>query len=108
MALWLPAQSSALWDFLGSIHQGIIFQTSLIRISKKHLNEHNQPRKPRALTYTEMMNGGHQQMDDVTHQQELNLQRRKDLLERSVEHLEQSFNAESDQEVDHIGGGTGT
>jgi len=54
-----------------------------------------------------MMNGGQQQMDDVTHQQELNLQRRKDLFERSVEHLEQSFKTETDQEVDHIGGDAG-
>ena len=91
----------------GSIHQGIFFQTFLTRISKKHLNEPNQPRKPRALTYTEMMNGGQQQMDDVTHQQELNLQRRKDVFESSVEHLEQSFKTETDQAVDHIGGDTG-
>ena len=54
-----------------------------------------------------MMNGGQQQMDDVTHQQELNLQRRKDVFERSVEHLEQSFKTETDQEVDQIGGDTG-
>lgn len=51
-----------------------------------------------------MMNGGQQQMDDVTHQQELNLQRRKDVFERSVKHLEQSFKTEIDQEVDRLGG----
>ena len=62
-----------------------------------------EPIKPRALTYTEMMNGGQQQMDDVTHQQEVNLQRRKDVLERSVEHLEQSFKSEADR----IGGVSG-
>tara|TARA_E500000081_G_scaffold119258_1_gene123412 strand:+ start:2441 stop:2647 length:207 start_codon:yes stop_codon:yes gene_type:complete len=67
------------------------------------LTEPNQPKKPRALTYTEMMNGGQQQMDDVTHQQEVNLQRRKDVLERSVEHLEQSFKSEADR----IGGVSG-
>ncbi|QNJ31140.1 hypothetical protein SynPROS91_00744 [Synechococcus sp. PROS-9-1] len=50
-----------------------------------------------------MMNGGQQQMDDVTHQQEVNLQRRKDVLERSVEHLEQSFKSEADR----IGGVSG-
>ena len=50
-----------------------------------------------------MMNGGQQHMDGATHQQELNLQRRKDVFERSVEHLEQSFNTEAH----HIGGGTG-
>ena len=84
-----------------------MFQTFLTRISKKHLTEPNPTRRPRALTYTEMMNGGQQQMDDVTHQQELNLQRRKDVFERSVEHLEQSFKTETDQEVDHIGGDAG-
>ncbi|MBC8169044.1 MAG: hypothetical protein ACJ0GY_07215 [Synechococcus sp.] len=67
------------------------------------MTEPNQPQKPRALTYTEMMNGGQQQMDDVTHQQEVNLQRRKDVLERSVEHLEQSFKSEADR----IGGVSG-
>ena len=72
-------------------------------LETKHVNEPNQPRKPRALTYTEMMNGGQQQMDDVTHQQEVNLQRRKDVLERSVEHLEQSFKSEADR----IGGVSG-
>ena len=61
------------------------------------MNEPNQPRKPRALTYTEMMNGGQQQMDGATHQQEVSLQRRKDVYERSVEHLEQSFNTEADR-----------
>ena len=66
------------------------------------MNEPNQPRKPRALTYTEMMNGGQQQMDCATHQQEVNLQRRKDVFEHSVEHLEKSFKTEADQ----IGGGT--
>ncbi|NCG16140.1 MAG: hypothetical protein GWP23_04100 [Synechococcales cyanobacterium H12SWP_bin.12] len=67
------------------------------------MNEPKKPSKPRALTYTEMMNGGQQQIDSATHQQELNLQRRRDVFERSVEHLEQSFNTEAH----HIGGGTG-
>ena len=44
-----------------------------------------------------MMNGGQQQMDGATHQQEVILQRRKDVYERSVEHLEQSFNTEADR-----------
>ena len=69
-------------------------------LETKHVNEPNQPRKPRALTYTEMMNGGQQQMDGATHQQEVSLQRRKDVYERSVEHLEQSFNTEADRIVD--------
>ena len=42
-------------------------------------------------------------MDDVTHQQEIEIHQRQDLLERSVEHLEQSFKTASDQ----IGGDTG-
>ena len=66
------------------------------------MNEPKKPSKPRALTYTEMMNGGQQQMDGATHQQELNLQRRKDVFERSVEHLEQSFNTEAHQII--VGG----
>ena len=48
-----------------------------------------------------MMNGGQQRMDGATYQQELNLQRRKDDYERSVEHLEHSLNTE----VHHIRGG---
>jgi hypothetical protein len=50
-----------------------------------------------------MMNGGQQQMDDVTHQQEIEIHQRQDLFERSVKHLEQSFKTETD----HIGGDTG-
>jgi hypothetical protein len=61
------------------------------------LTEPNQPNKLRALTYTEMMNGGKQQIDEATHQSELELQRRKDQQERSIEHLEQSFNTETGQ-----------
>ena len=73
-------------------------------IPKKNLTEPNQPPKTRALTYTEMMNGGQQKMDDVAHHQEIEIQERKDLSERSVEHLEQSFKTKDDQ----IGGGSGT
>jgi hypothetical protein len=61
------------------------------------LTEPKQPNKPRALTYTEMMNGGKQQIDEATHQSELELQCRKDQQERSIEHLEQSFNTETGQ-----------
>jgi len=50
-----------------------------------------------------MMNGGQQQMDEVSHQQEIEIHQRQDLLERFVEHLEQSFKTEAD----HIGGDTG-
>ena len=42
-----------------------------------------------------MMNGGKQQIDEATHQSELELQRQKDQQERSIEHLEQSFKTET-------------
>ena len=48
-------------------------------------------KKPRALTYTEMMNGGRQQMDEAEHNREVNLQRRTEELEVKVEHLEKSL-----------------
>ena len=67
------------------------------------MTDPNPIKKPRALTYTEMMNGGQQQMDEVSHQQEIEIHQRQDLLERSVEHLEQSYKTETD----HIGGDTG-
>ena len=50
------------------------------------------PAKPRALTYTEMMNGGRTRMDDQAHARELALKQREATLERQVSHLEQSLN----------------
>ena len=50
-----------------------------------------EPMKPRALTYTEMMNGGRQQMDEAEHNREVDLQRRTEELETKVEHLEKSL-----------------
>ena len=47
--------------------------------------------KPRALTYTEMMNGGKQQLDPEAVQRELDLARRTEALEDAVTHLEQSL-----------------
>ena len=47
--------------------------------------------KPRALTYTEMMNAGRQQLDPEAHQRELDVARRTEALEEVVEHLEQSL-----------------
>ena len=44
--------------------------------------------KPRALTYTEMMNGGPQQLDEVEHAREQELQQRVDALEKDVDKLE--------------------
>ena len=48
-------------------------------------------KKPRALTYTEMMNDGRQQMDEAEHNREMDLQRRTEELEVKVEHLEKSL-----------------
>ena len=45
--------------------------------------------KPRALTYTEMMNGGTQQLDPEAHQRELDLSRQTEALEEAVAHLEE-------------------
>lgn len=49
------------------------------------------PEKPRALTYSEMMNGGRAQMDERAYERELELKRRESTLEKHVSHLEQSF-----------------
>ena len=46
----------------------------------------NEPMKPRALIYTEMMNGGRQQMDYVQE-----LQQRVDALQKDVDQLEQAL-----------------
>ena len=47
--------------------------------------------KPRALTYTEMMNGGRQQIDEVEHAREQELRHGVDDLEKDVAHLEQAL-----------------
>ena len=47
------------------------------------------PMKPRALTYTEMMNGGRQQIDEAEHAREQELLQRVDALEKDVDQLEQ-------------------
>ena len=49
------------------------------------------PTKPRALTYTEMMNGGRQQMDEAEHAREQELQQRVDDLQKDVDQLEQAL-----------------
>ena len=48
-----------------------------------------EPMKPRALTYTEMMNGGRQQMGEAEHVREQEVQQRVDALEKDVDQLEQ-------------------
>ena len=50
-----------------------------------------EPMNPRALTYTEMMNGGRQQMDEAEHVREQQLQQRVEDLERDVDWLEKSL-----------------
>ena len=47
--------------------------------------------KPRALTYTEMMNGGRQQMAEAEHVREQQLQQRVDALQKDVGQLEQAL-----------------
>ena len=54
-----------------------------------------EPVKPRALTYTEMMNGGRQQMDEAEHARELELQQRVDSLQKDVDQLEQALAVQS-------------
>ena len=51
----------------------------------------DQPMNPRALTYTEMMNGGRQQMDEAEHVREQQLQQRVEDLEKDVDWLEKSL-----------------
>ena len=52
-----------------------------------------EPIKPRALTYTEMMNGGRQQMDRAEYAREQQLQQRVDALQKDVDQLEQALGA---------------
>ena len=56
----------------------------------------SKPIKLRALTYTEMMNGGRQQMDEAKHAREQELQQRVDALQKDVDQLEQALGAEAD------------
>ena len=56
----------------------------------------NKPMKPRALTYTEMMNGGRQQMDEAEYAREQELQQRVDALQKDVDRLEKSLKGGSE------------
>ena len=47
--------------------------------------------KPRALTYTEMIKRGRQQMDEAEHSRELEIQQRVEELEKDVDLLEQAL-----------------
>ena len=55
-----------------------------------------EPMKPRALTYTEMMNGGRQQMDEAEHAREQQLNQRVDALQKDVDQLEKSLEGGSE------------
>ena len=57
-----------------------------------------EPSKPRALTYTEMMNGGRQRMDEAEHAREQELQRRVDDLQHDVDQLEQALAGASESD----------
>ena len=50
-----------------------------------------EPIKPRALTYTEMMNGGRQQMDEAEHAREQQLHERVEAMQKDVDWLEKSL-----------------
>ena len=50
-----------------------------------------EPMKPRALTYTEMMHSGRQQMDKAEHAREQELQQRVEDLQKDVDQLEQAL-----------------
>ena len=70
------------------------YRMILIDWSVTLMDDHERPRKkPRALTYSEMMNGGRSQIDEKTYERELDLQRRQSILEKHVHHLEQSLKA---------------
>jgi len=58
-----------------------------------------EPIKPRALTYTEMMNGGRQQMDEAEHAREQELQQRVDGLQKDVDQLEQALAGEGTNSI---------
>ena len=55
-----------------------------------------EPEKPRALTYTQMMNGGRQQMDEAEHAREQQLQQRLEDLQKDVDWLEKSLKGGSE------------
>ena len=48
----------------------------------------DEPMKPRALTYTEMLNGSRQQMDEAEYAREQEMNKRIEDLEKDMEHLE--------------------
>ena len=51
----------------------------------------NESKKPRALIYTEMMNGCRQQVDMAEHAWEKELHQRNEELQRDVDQLEKSL-----------------
>ena len=59
----------------------------------------NEPIKPRALTYTEMMNGGRQQMDEAEHAREQEVLQRVEALEKDVDQLKQVLAVEGTNSI---------
>ena len=55
-----------------------------------------EPMKPRALSHSEMMNGGRQQMDEAEHAREQQLKQRVDALQKDVDQLEKSLEGGSE------------
>ena len=53
-----------------------------------------EPMKPRALTYTEMMNGGRQQMDEAEYARKQEMYMRVEDLEKDMDHLERCCSAQ--------------
>ena len=60
-------------------------------MTNQSMPSQEEPMKPRALTYTEMMNGGRQQMDEAEHAREQELQQRVEDLEKNVDRLKQAL-----------------
>ena len=59
------------------------------------LTDPSEPKRPRALTYTEMMHSGRQQMDKSKHAREQELQQRVEDLQKDVDQLEQALGQQS-------------
>ena len=58
-----------------------------------------EPMKPRALSHSEMMNGGRQQMDEAEHAREQQLKQRVDALQKDVDQLEKSLEGGSESAI---------
>ena len=68
---------------------GLLLARTLM--TNQSMPSQEEPMKPRALTYTEMMNGGRQQMDEAEHALEQEMQQRVEEMEKNVDWLEQAL-----------------